>query len=182
MVEKYIENGCATLVQGWSLTKPSNNSVEMNYHCTGPIESAPDVMTVGWHHVAAVRSNSTTSIYLDGVQVGSGTSGPDNVSTVSSLKIGHRGNPSDTPGSTDTRGFYLNGLIDEVEVFNRAITTNEIQAIYNAGSAGKCLTPPYITSVNRSETNVNLMWWRSKARRIACNTRPTSILLLRGMT
>jgi len=34
-----------------------------------------------------------------------------------------------------TRRF--NGLIDEVEIFNRALTATEIKAIYDAGSAGK---------------------------------------------
>lgn len=35
----------------------------------------------------------------------------------------------------------LNGLIDEPSVYIRALTDFEIQTIYNAGSAGKCLTP-----------------------------------------
>ena len=62
-----------------------------------------------------------------------------NVDTTSSLKFGHRGSPSDTLGSFDNRGFYLNGRIDEVELFvGRALIDSEIQAIYNAGSAGKC--------------------------------------------
>ncbi len=34
------------------------------------------------------------------------------------------------------------GLIDEVDLFNRALSPAEIQAIYNAGSAGKCVPPP----------------------------------------
>lgn len=37
------------------------------------------------------------------------------------------------------------GLIDEVDIFNRALSSNEIAAIYNAGSAGKCLSPEIIT-------------------------------------
>jgi hypothetical protein len=36
---------------------------------------------------------------------------------------------------------FFDGLIDEVEVFNRALSASEIQAIYNAGSAGKCKAP-----------------------------------------
>ena len=32
----------------------------------------------------------------------------------------------------------LNGKADEVEFFNRALSADEIAAIYNAGSAGKC--------------------------------------------
>ena len=36
---------------------------------------------------------------------------------------------------------HFHGLVDEVSVYNRALTAPEIQAIYNAGSAGKCFTP-----------------------------------------
>jgi hypothetical protein len=35
-------------------------------------------------------------------------------------------------------GFFYQGSLDEVEVYNRALSASEIQAIYNAGSAGKC--------------------------------------------
>jgi hypothetical protein len=50
------------------------------------------------------------------------------------------------PGSTRLRiGAYLNccanrfdGLIDEVAIFDRALSAPEIQAIFDAGSAGKC--------------------------------------------
>lgn len=33
---------------------------------------------------------------------------------------------------------YFDGLIDEVEIFTRALGASELQAIFNAGSAGKC--------------------------------------------
>ncbi|WP_322800655.1 LamG-like jellyroll fold domain-containing protein, partial [Thermoflexus sp.] len=36
----------------------------------------------------------------------------------------------------------FNGVIDEVEIFNRALTQGEIQSIYNAGPAGKCKLIP----------------------------------------
>jgi hypothetical protein len=58
--------------------------------------------------------------------------------SVSSLKFGHRGNPVDTPGSEDDREFYLNGTVDEVTVFDRALTNSQIRAIVAAGSSGKC--------------------------------------------
>ena len=38
-----------------------------------------------------------------------------------------------------TSGFYLNGRIDEVELFNRALSDLEIKSIYEAGHAGKCI-------------------------------------------
>src|SRR5207302_76817 len=40
-----------------------------------------------------------------------------------------------------------NGVIDEVQSFNRALSQAEIQAIYAAGGAGQCKSPPTITSV-----------------------------------
>src|SRR5207302_7339036 len=53
------------------------------------------------------------------------------------LTIGARG------GSV---GNFFNGIIDEVEIFNRALTPDEIQFIFDAGSVGKCkptcVTPP----------------------------------------
>ncbi len=49
------------------------------------------------------------------------------------------GSPNNTPGSFDDRGFFLNGRIDEVELFvGRALDNAEILAIFNAGNAGKC--------------------------------------------
>ena len=37
---------------------------------------------------------------------------------------------------------FTDGLIDEVELFNRALTAEEIQAIFTAGIAGKCRPDP----------------------------------------
>jgi hypothetical protein len=58
---------------------------------------------------------------------------------MSSLKFGHRGSPEDTPGSEDEEGFYLNGRIDEVQLFvGTALTREQIKAIYLAGSGEVC--------------------------------------------
>ena len=35
-------------------------------------------------------------------------------------------------------GRFLDGLMDEIEIYNRALSAAEIEAIFNAGSAGKC--------------------------------------------
>lgn len=78
--------------------------------------------------------------FVNGNQVAVGA-GPGNLNTTSSLKFGRRGSP-------DPRGFFLNGRIDEVELFvGRALSNSEIAAIYNAGSAGKCKERPVGGSV-----------------------------------
>src|SRR5262249_8835115 len=39
-----------------------------------------------------------------------------------------------------------NGFVDEVSVYNRALTSTEIQSIYDAGSDGKVLSPIAVDS------------------------------------
>jgi hypothetical protein len=51
------------------------------------------------------------------------------------------------------------GLIDEVMIFNRALAGDEITAIYNAGSAGLCVSPRL--SIARTPTNTALVFWPS---------------------
>jgi hypothetical protein len=96
---------------------------------------APEV----WKHVAGTFDVNTQSmqIYVDGVPVPSSlvsgsvviTSIPDSVSPV---RIGTAVNVS---GQLTE---FWTGLIDEVEIYGRALAASEIQAIFNAGSAGKC--------------------------------------------
>jgi hypothetical protein len=63
--------------------------------------------------------------------------------TRSTLKLGHRGGVSDTPGATDEQGFYLGGRIDEAHLFiGKALTHEEIRSIVGARSAGICRPLP----------------------------------------
>ena len=80
-----------------------------------------------WYHIAVTKSGTTYTAYLDGNYENSGTLGDIDINN---LQIGRRIEPS---GSV----WYFNGLIDEVEIFNRALLQSEIQDIYKAGSAGK---------------------------------------------
>ena len=52
--------------------------------------------------------------------------------------------------------FYFRGLIDEVEIFDRSLTDEEIEAIYGAGSSGK-VKPPLAESIAPPDGLVS--WW-----------------------
>jgi hypothetical protein len=57
------------------------------------------------------------------------------------------------PDGVINSSFY--GSIDQLSIYNQALPASEIQAIYNAGSAGKCATttaPPTITSQPSNQT------------------------------
>jgi len=83
-----------------------------------------------WHHIAGTFDGSNLYLYVDGEQKASlAYSGTIAIATGYSLHIAYW-----RPGLPT----YFEGTIDEVEIFNRALSQSEIQAIYNAGSAGKC--------------------------------------------
>ena len=79
-----------------------------------------------WYHVAVTRSGSSYALYVDGAQLATDTSLFSIPDPVVPLTIGR------------AESFTLNGLVDEVEILDRALSSGEIQAIYNAGAAGKC--------------------------------------------
>ena len=80
-----------------------------------------------WYHVALTRSGINYALYIDGVQVATDTSTFSIPDPVLPLTIG------------SAEAYTLNGLIDEVEIFDRALSAEEIQAIFNAGSAGRAM-------------------------------------------
>jgi len=91
-----------------------------------------------WHHFALTRSGSTFTLYIDGASVGTAS-----YSSAIDLSGGNNNYIGASTGQVTTSRFFWNGLVDEVEIFNRALSQREIQKIYDAGSGGKCpCTPP----------------------------------------
>lgn len=80
-----------------------------------------------WYHLALTRAGSDYIFYLDGSAVSINSDTRPVPDANAPLTIGQAEN-----------NFYFGGLIDEVAIYNRALTGDEIRAIYNAGSAGKC--------------------------------------------
>jgi hypothetical protein len=82
--------------------------------------------------VAWTYDQSAMKLYFNGIPVATNVIGPHPIITSSSnLRI----------SGDDNLHVYFDGLIDEPSVYNRALSDGEIAAIYNAGSAGKCLLP-----------------------------------------
>jgi len=79
-----------------------------------------------WHHIALTWDNGDYNVYVDAV-----SQPTDTYTGLNSLKsfmdIGNNGNEADR-----TEGF--NGLIDEVMIYERALSSQEIQKLYNPGS------------------------------------------------
>jgi hypothetical protein len=73
---------------------------------------------------------SQQALYVNGVQVASGAT---------TLSAGYDTQPLLLGRDTENQvpAFFLQGLIDEASIYNRALTPGEIESIYNAGPAGK---------------------------------------------
>ena len=55
-------------------------------------------------------------------------------------------------GGDDTAGEFFQGIIDEAQIFNRALTDAEILAIYQAGADGQCKPDIFVASIDPSYT------------------------------
>jgi len=119
-----------------------------------------------WHHVALVSNGSTHKIYVDGVaQTNEGTCGSTMQSNIDFL-IGAR-----RDGNNTSAAFYFDGYMDELSVWNAALTTDGIKEIYEAfgkyiyqGASG----PNNLTG--HSRVNNLVSWWRADGD-ISFNTK-----------
>jgi hypothetical protein len=92
-----------------------------------------------WHHLAGTYDGSGQKLYLDGQLVNSGPNfGPIQYQSAA-IQFGRVVDSAVFPPNTagTSAPYYFNGQIDEVEIYNRALSASEIMAIFNAGAAGK---------------------------------------------
>jgi hypothetical protein len=91
-----------------------------------------------WHFLVVQVSNSSQSVYLDNVS-----------QTITMLYTGDANNMANfvyplVLGARNVRGIitnYLTGSLDDVRIYNRALTTSEITRLYNMGGSKLGVTP-----------------------------------------
>ncbi len=88
-----------------------------------------------WTHVVGVYDGTNVSIYVNGILRGSAPLSGAIVPSPNDLQVGH--DPSDTSR-------YFNGLIDEACFYSNTLSASQVQALFAAGHAGKCVPPPVV--------------------------------------
>jgi hypothetical protein len=105
-------------------------ALESWIHNTHRLIGAVPMELGNWNHVALTYDSTNRTLYLNGAVVGAGyaptIAADDSGSAIGNIPVA---------GSDQAR---FQGEIDEVAIFNRSLTSNEIAAIYAARSAGMC--------------------------------------------
>ncbi|HLE63640.1 MAG TPA: LamG-like jellyroll fold domain-containing protein, partial [Pyrinomonadaceae bacterium] len=123
-----------------------------------------------FQHVAVTydTKNLTATLYINGVNVAETSFDTSFFTPQTSYDVYLGGRPGffaegrRRAGPAGFQAFFFNGSIDEVEIFDRALSQAEIQQLNNAGFAGKCKPcklPPFSM----------VGWWNADA-----NTRDDS--------
>jgi GH25 family lysozyme M1 (1,4-beta-N-acetylmuramidase) len=99
-----------------------------------------------WVHLTFVGTSTGTKLYANGVQVGSLTN---------SIPLPRQYLGADYLTSTSGILDYTTATVDEVLVFNRALSTTEISTLYNAGTGG-LVRAPEVTSIVPGTSTVTL--------------------------
>ena len=111
----------------WRLHRSSTSLANFNFSGGGNFngDGELDQQDGSWHHVVITHDdNNQTLMYVDGVQVGQNLSAGSIAGNGAAMFIGNN------PGAT---GRSWDGMLDDVALWNRVLTTDEIAAIYNNG-------------------------------------------------
>jgi len=126
--------------EGYTLVKfrdASGDRISFGIASAGGVQkfaaSPPTIVAGQFYHVVGTYdfngTSGTVKLYLNGVLGGS-------ISADFPIDYGTR--PLFIGGHPEGGTANLQGVVDEVSIYNRALSASEIQALYNAGSAGKC--------------------------------------------
>ena len=105
----------------WQFLTTTDGVVRMQSYGVSTINSPALITADEWHHVAVAYADSVATIYVDGLDVASGTfilaDGADSTFWI---------------GRNDSEGERFEGSLDDMQVFNYALTPEEIVGLYYA--------------------------------------------------
>jgi len=110
----------------------------------GQLVLSTGIATSGWHLVTGVWSGGTAFIYIDG-----------KLNNSASTSIGNASGLSQIGGDSAYAGYNWPGSIDDVRIYNRALSAAEVQTLYQSS------LPAHIaSSINTPDLAKGLVgWW-----------------------
>ena len=145
IVEKYdSSNG------GYALRITDSDNLEFysldNSYVGGAVVGTTTIYSNQFYSVVGMWNGSNLVVFVNGNIDGTWNYGNPPQPGSTPLRIGARGDDTQTPFA---------GLIDEVQIYNRALSTAEIQAIYQAGTNGMCAPTPLMFTAPPNYNKMN---------------------------
>jgi len=111
------------------------NSVRNNAGFNNTSAYSVDLNDSNWHHIVQTASNSagtwTIKTYIDSVErISHSSTFSTSSNTITGFKLG-------TLSLSDGVPQYFDGIIDEVGIWTRALTSTEITSLYNSGAGNQ---------------------------------------------
>jgi len=135
---------CSTAANNWSIKLENGGKLGWYANCSADIDPGSHTLSANtWYMLTLTDSSGTINAYVNGASDGSTSGG--------SLDMGMPLNDIQIGKEVLTRFFPEN--IDEVGVWNRALTANEISDLYNGGAGQTMAVSPagsneYITNIS----------------------------------
>jgi hypothetical protein len=117
-------NNLNFMIQIYNNTAPYVVRGVFNNPSYGEIAISSSIAANTWYSLAVVKNGSSIQCYLNGAS--SGSSGTNFLTTANQVNRLYIGTDHTQPS------FYMNGAIDDVRVYNRAISLAEAQALHNS--------------------------------------------------
>jgi len=99
-----------------------------DFYATGTVAESPTGISAGaWHHLVGTYDGTTVRLYVDGASVDAGNSAIQGQISqgTSTLRFGNR------VVGTSAYAWY-DGAIDDVQIYRRALTGDEVNALYSS--------------------------------------------------
>lgn len=96
----------------------------------GNFDSTTSVLLDAWQHVVGVINGAASAIYINGAPAGTGT-----------VNVGISASPIRIASETDLPNLVMNGVLDELAVYNKVLTAAQIANHYNLGKTGYTPSP-----------------------------------------
>ena len=122
----------------------NSGSLQFQMSSASGISSSSFTPIIGnYYHLTVTQTGGIYTFYVNGVPMGSVTNSTPVPVAHAPLTFGQSGGQG-----------YLNGQLDEIAIYNRALLPSEILGIYTASTAGKCesSSAPVITSQPADQT------------------------------
>ncbi|MEK7264214.1 MAG: LamG-like jellyroll fold domain-containing protein, partial [Bacteroidota bacterium] len=105
-----------------------------------------------WHQTILVRQGSTLKVYYDGIQIAD-TYTPLSIPPKSdALSISDGAIFGNRSGTNSTNDFWFNGVLDDIRIYNRALSASEIDSLYHLNGWATNTAPiAHDTSVTTNE-------------------------------